>query len=315
MPKLSDYVQKLNDTTESTESTDDGLVSGLAQRITNRLFGLNGVERYQLWPERVIRSGATVAGDVMSGKEPLRTVDPITGELTLSPQLIGRNLDAAALMGTGGLAGTGAAAGEKALTSQMLKPQEVTLGAGPFLRPALKFKDRIYKAPPNGQHLDALPPEMAYEFQRAAMRGDDISNYNFGFMNHKGQFLSREAALDYAIKEGLLHPNSEAARAGTLTSTMDLMADSSKPGTAVASNKPARNQWTGQFRKEGETPLPGNPYRAVNTQAKPVAKNSADVVSKMQTPDAPDASFLQQNLSKLGNSFDDMIARSLENMK
>jgi hypothetical protein len=233
---LSDYVaQPQPDATigADTAGTGSELISGVAQRIKDRLLGTNGVERYQTWPEKMIRSGATLAGDVMSGKEPTQVIDPITGDVTLSPKMIGRTLDMAGMAGTGGLAGTG----DAALTSQMLKPSsDVVLGAGPFLRPALKFNERIYKAPPNGQHLDALPPAMYDEFQKAAMNGDDISKYNFGFMNHKGQFLSREAALDYALKEGLLNPNSEAARAGTLTSTMDLMADSSKPGAAVAGN-------------------------------------------------------------------------------
>jgi hypothetical protein len=71
------------------------------------------------------------------------------------------------------------------------------------------------------------------------MSGEDLSNFNFGFMNHKGQFLSREDALKYAIDQGMIHPNSEAARAGTLTSTMQLLADSSKPGTAIEALKPA----------------------------------------------------------------------------
>jgi cytochrome c556 len=115
------------------------------------------------------------------------------------------------------------------------------LGAGPFLRPALKFNEKIYKAPMGGQHLDALPKDMIPEFNRLAMSGEDISHYDFGFMNHKGQFLSREKALQYAIDEGLLHPNSEAARSGTLTSTMDLMSDSSKPGQVIkALEKPSQ---------------------------------------------------------------------------
>jgi hypothetical protein len=62
-----------------------------------------------------------------------------------------------------------------------------------------------------------------------AMSGEDISHYNFGFVNDKGQFLNREKALDYGINTGLIDPH--AGKYGALTST--LMADSSKPGTAI----------------------------------------------------------------------------------
>lgn len=183
------------------------------QRIIDRLTGSGGEERYQTWPEKMIRdalaapSQAVAAGNAPNpypeGSEEWQDFE--SHRTAALPQA----LSMASLAGTGGLAGTGAAEG-------------AALGAGPFLRPALKFKDKLYKAPVGGQHLDALPKEMIPEFNRLAMSGEDISHYDFGFMNHKGQFLSREKALDYAIKEGLLDPNSEAARAGVLTSTMDL---------------------------------------------------------------------------------------------
>ena len=121
-----------------------------------------------------------------------------------------------ALAGTGGLAGA-----------------DATLGATPFLRPGLKYVGKIYKANKSlaegGEHLDAIPAHLDDLFRQQAMSGEDISNFNFGFMNHKGQFLDREKALDYAIKEGLIDP--QAGKFGALTSTM--MADSSKPGTAI----------------------------------------------------------------------------------
>jgi hypothetical protein len=105
----------------------------------------------------------------------------------------------------------------------------IQAGKRAFLRPALKFDGKIYKAPVGGQHLDALPAHLAQDFQAKALSGDDINDYQFGFMNHKGQFLDREKALDYAVKEGLVDPS--AGRFGALTST--LLADSSKPGTAI----------------------------------------------------------------------------------
>lgn len=201
---LKDFVEKpvveIPQATIAVNSLDQPVIvdDSVAQRIKNRLFGLNGVERYQTWPERLIKDAVTAPHDVLNSKEGLTSQD-----------LIKPALDVSALAGTGGLAGTGEAAG-------------AALGAGPFLRPALKLKDKIYKAPAGGQHLDALSPQMYNDFQKLAMTGEDISHYNFGFMNHKGHFLSREDALTYAIEHGLLNKNSEAARAGTLTSTMDL---------------------------------------------------------------------------------------------
>jgi hypothetical protein len=186
----------------------------IGNRITNRLTGMNGEERYQLWPEKVVRSALTALPDAAAGKLPVFLTDPATGEQVANPEAVARTLDMASLGGAGGLA-TGAT--------------DATLGSAPFLRPALKYEGKIYKAPPGGEHLDALPAHLADEFQRQAMSGEDISNFNFGFMNHKGQFLSREAALDYGIKEGLIDPH--AGKYGTLTST--LLADSSKPGTAI----------------------------------------------------------------------------------
>lgn len=95
---------------------------------------------------------------------------------------------------------------------------KATLGAGPMLRPALKYQEKIYKAKEGQQHLDALPPELQDTFQKMAMSGEDISHFNFGFINHKGHFLQREDALKYAIDNGLLDPQD--AKYGTLVTTM-----------------------------------------------------------------------------------------------
>lgn len=77
--------------------------------------------------------------------------------------------------------------------------------------------------------MDVIPPNLYPEFQRMAMSGEDISHYNFGFYNDRGHFLDREAALKYGIETGLIDP--QAGKFGALTST--LLADSSKPGTAI----------------------------------------------------------------------------------
>ena len=175
----------------------------VAQRVVDRLLGTNGQERYQLWPERLVRDALSAPHDVLNSKTPLTSEDMIKPALDMS-----------VLAGTGGLAGVGEEAG-------------AAMGAGPFLRPALKYKDKIYKAPVKdadkplfmgAEHSDAIPKELLPEFTRQAMNGEDISNFNFGFVNHKGQFLDREKALDYGIKEGLLSPHD--AKFGALTSTL-----------------------------------------------------------------------------------------------
>jgi len=181
--------------------------------LLKQLFGLGGETRYQLWPEKVVREALAAPHDAMTGAIPQYAVDPNTGDVHTSPQMIEGAQAVSALAGSGGLAGT----------------TDATLGAGPFLRPALKYENKIYKAPIGGQHLDALPEHLYNDFQQKAMNGEDINHYNFGFMNHKGQFLDREKALDYAVKEGLVDPH--AGQYGALTST--LLADSSKPGTAI----------------------------------------------------------------------------------
>lgn len=183
------------------------------QKITDRLLGLNGEERYQLWPEKVIREGLTAAGDTMNGSSPQWAIDPATGDVHTSPQMIEKAQAISALAGTGGLGGV----------------TDATLGATPFLRPALKYKDRLYKGKEGQSHQDVIPDALYPEFNKMAMSGEDISHYNFGFVNDKGHFMDRETALKYGIDTGIIDP--QAGKFGALTST--LMADSSKPGTAI----------------------------------------------------------------------------------
>ena len=100
---------------------------------------------------------------------------------------------------------------------------------GRSLRPAIAYNGRVFKAKPGQEHADALPAHLYEDFMEKAMKGEDLKEYKTGFVDHQGRFLSREAALDYAIKEGLVDPH--AARYGMLTTS--LLADSSKPGVAI----------------------------------------------------------------------------------
>lgn len=97
------------------------------------------------------------------------------------------------------------------------------------LRPALKHKERLYKGKPGQEHQDIIPDALYNDFQKKALSGQDLAEYNFGFINDKGHFLSREDALKYGIDNGIIDPHS--GKFGALTTT--LLADSSKPGVAI----------------------------------------------------------------------------------
>jgi len=182
-------------------------------KILNSLFR-DDEKRLQLWPEKLIRGGTTAAGRALQGNLDQWAIDPKTGDVHTSPQMIEAASEMSALAGTGGLASPGG-----------------TLNATPSLRPALKHNNRLYKGKPGQEHQDIIPDSLYNDFQKKAMSGQDLAEYNFGFVNDKGHFLSREDALKYGIDNGLIDP--QAGKYGALTST--LFADSSKPGVAIES--------------------------------------------------------------------------------
>lgn len=212
--KISDFDQKF---TNDVLSLPKNVINHpeVVKNVVDKLIGANGQDRYQLWPEKVAKEGLSTAGDVLVGKTPQWEVDPVTGDVHTNQQMIEGAQAMSALAGSGGLSGI----------------TDATLGATPFLRPALKYKDRLYKGKEGQSHYDVVPDALYPEFQKMAMSGDDISHYNFGFVNDKGQFLNRDKALEYGINTGLVNP--AAGKFGALTST--LLADSSKPGTAIES--------------------------------------------------------------------------------
>lgn len=203
----------LNFPKKAYENSDD-LVKGI-----KNLFGLDEENpRYQLWPEKVVREALTSAGDIAKPNPyPEGSEQYYEYEGRRQGGMVPAAMAISALAGSGGLGGTGAKAGE------------VALGATPFLRPALKHKEKLYKGKPGQEHQDIIPKELYEDFRQKAMSGEDLAEYNFGFINDKGHFLDREKALKYGIDTGLIDPHS--GRFGALTTT--LMADSSKPGTAI----------------------------------------------------------------------------------
>jgi len=219
MPRLSELTDydPMGNFTGAQPTADPAAIpsplSNNVDKILNSLFRPDE-NRLQLWPEKLIRSGTTAAGKAVSGELPQWAIDPKTGDVHTSPQMVEAAQEMSALAGTGGLAGAGG-----------------TLNATPSLRPALKYKDKLYKGKPGQEHMDVIPESLYPDFQKKAMKGDDIKEYNFGFINDKGHFLSREDALKYGIDNGLIDP--QAGKYGALTST--LFADSSKPGVAIES--------------------------------------------------------------------------------
>lgn len=113
--------------------TNPDSVGSSGYPVIDKLLGLGGQERYQLWPEKVVREALTAPHDILSGATPQYEVDPNTGDVHTSPQMIAGAQAVSALAGSGGLAGVEKGAGE-------------ALGSAPFLRPALKYEGKIYKA-------------------------------------------------------------------------------------------------------------------------------------------------------------------------
>lgn len=342
---------------EPTPPVESSPLSNNIDKILNSIFR-DDEKRLQLWPEKLIRSGTTAAGNVMSGKIPQWAIDKITGEVHTSPQMIEAAQEMSALAGTGGLGGTGKARlstkelekidtnplpakfkagtkddtgiwfldGDKPVYAQARRESldklfgdrakefdnfqsvsgtsekggpitvwyregqkdkalkevqnfkdkqaattdaekaklhyesglnlgypeekarafaykrfgvdpapggELVLGATPSLRPALKYKDKLYKGKPGQEHQDIIPNSLYDDFQKKAMSGADLAEYNFGFLNDKGHFLTREKALEYGIANGII--DHHAGKFGALTTT--LLADSSKPGVAIEAMK------------------------------------------------------------------------------
>lgn len=249
--KLYPELQRVYVNEPAVEQPSKGSI--VARGILDKLFGQTG-ERYQLWPEKIVRDALSAAHDVKEGKElsniglrredvtdkpvPQRGDKPdMPGALTSvaggiltptasSPQdsIIEKAQAISALAGTGGLAGGAEGA---------------VLNATPSLRPALKHKERLYKGKPGQEHQDIIPDALYNDFQKKALAGQDLAEYNFGFINDKGHFMTREDALKYGIDNGIIDPHS--GKYGALTTT--LLSDSSKPGVAIEAMAKTAPQW------------------------------------------------------------------------
>jgi hypothetical protein len=81
--------------------------------------------------------------------------------------------------------------------------------SGPNLTPAVKVNGSVYAAGPT--HFEALKKAFWAGAGNGSQDGD-----NRGYVNHKGQYLNRQKAMDYAVKHDLLQPRYAAYNAPEL---------------------------------------------------------------------------------------------------
>jgi hypothetical protein len=70
--------------------------------------------------------------------------------------------------------------------------------ANPDLTVAVKYGEKVHRAPPDIINHSDLAASIPSE-QKTARHVD-------GFMDHRGRFLDRDKALEYAHENGLIHP-------------------------------------------------------------------------------------------------------------
>jgi len=205
-----------------------------------------GEPRYQTWPEKMVRSGVSLARDVATGEEPMQVIDPVSGEVVLSPTMIGRTMDMAGLAGGG------------ALTE---RPGGATLGSGPVRRQAMTEYDRILarqreaenvvpavRDPVTGKvyteganHSDIMEnvtdPDAKGRFtslfkDMAAGKGEAVDKYtdSTGFLVN-GKFVKRRD-----FENGMQTADSVNNRSKTAM----FRSDTQQPGAAVAAARNAR---------------------------------------------------------------------------
>ena len=85
---------------------------------------------------------------------------------------------------------------------ETIQKDENLFEAEPALVPAIKqlSTGQIFKGSSGQYHHDIAEK---YGFFRPEWKHD--SDYKLGFVNHKGQFLNRSQALEYAVKHDLIH--------------------------------------------------------------------------------------------------------------
>lgn len=189
---LADAIEK-----PIAEVPSDGIPNhhkSILQSTVDKLFGLHGEERYQLWPERLVRDAISAPHDVMTegllppglrredftdipaSSEPTTVVGKALGLAPVEWQPNDNAIDKAqavsALAGTGGLAGVGGEAG-------------VAVGSGP-----LKIPKKLYRGVVKGQ-------------QESGAEGLGTSHLGKGLYTSADKSFAKKYATDGEIREFL----------------------------------------------------------------------------------------------------------------
>jgi len=144
--KFRDYVESINVVPDPTSPTgefnsvagvrraaNEAYDRGTGNRLLDKITGAGGEERFQFWPERMVRSGVSLPRDVAIGE--VQMWDPRTGHT--SEQAIERAQDTAGLAGGSIL---------------FEKPGVGTLGSGPMRRTKMEFDHPNYEIIPSDKN-------------------------------------------------------------------------------------------------------------------------------------------------------------------
>lgn len=198
---------------------------GTGYPVIDKLMGLGGQERFQTWPEQMVRSGTTLPGDAYAGVTAPEQIQPTepgfwseedefrqqVANKAAAENVIHRAQDTAGLMGGASMPNAEAGAVGVAGGRPPIKNQG-------WLRPAIKFEGEVYTTPPGTTHGDTLNSLMSKKrFKDEPYEGffDDI-DAGSGFVTPDGKFLNREDALSYAKKNRQLDENTVSEDVGEL---------------------------------------------------------------------------------------------------
>lgn len=172
---------------------------GTGVTALDKLLGLGGQERFQLWPERMVRSALTLPGDVKSGAVTLPPIGMRREDVTDNPRPAGMTVSAQPqdevferVQDLTNLAMGG--------SIPFAKPGALGSGGGKpiYMVPALKYEGKIYKGKPGENH------GMLLERNKIPFDAVDTPRLDEGFVDSKGNYLSRGEAQFQGWKDGSL---------------------------------------------------------------------------------------------------------------
>lgn len=163
-----------------TPATQD---STFGQKIKNALEQLIGenydvpgtiqkIQRYQTWPERMVRSGATLPRDMMTGDEPY--YDPLTGRV--SERAVERAMDLTGLMSGGSLP----AAATRGVAKNALGTGPVPKDLPADIAPS-RYYSAVERAVANSKMTKATPEQWAgFLKNQPGVKADELSYVGIG---------------------------------------------------------------------------------------------------------------------------------------